>query len=89
MQLTFEPVTNRVGDDYFIVPKNDDDGVKCVMKCNETASFIVNLLTENRSRDELIALVSAKYPEASEQEVIEAVDGVRITLKKTVRRGAE
>lgn len=89
MQLTFKPVTNRIGDKYLIVPQNDEDGVKCVMCCNEVGAFIVNLLTENRTRDELIALVSAKYPEATEEEVIEAVDGVRTTLKKTVKRGAE
>lgn len=88
MQLTFEPVTNRIGDNFLIVPKNDEDGVKCVMHCNEVDAFIVNLLTVNRSRDELIELVSEKYPEASEQEVIDAVDGVRTTLKKTVRGGS-
>lgn len=84
MQLTFEPVTNRIGNDYFIVPKNDEDGVKCVMKCNEVAAFIVNLLVVNHTRDEMIAATAAQYPDATAEEVAAAVDGVRYALKKSL-----
>lgn len=82
MQLTFEPVTNRIGDDYYIVPKNDEDGVKCVMKCTEGAAFIVNLLTTNHNRDEIIAATAEHYPDMTAEEVENAVDTVRNALKK-------
>ena len=90
MKLNFEPVTNRIGKDYFIVPKNDTEGIKCVMKCNEVGAFIVNCMyPDNKTRDELIALVSAQYPEATPEEVEAAVDGVRDALKKTVSKKEE
>lgn len=85
MKLNFEPVTNKIGNDYFIVPKNDADGVKVVMKCNEVGAFIVNLMyPDNRTRDELIALTSEQYPDATLEEVEAAVDGVRNALKATI-----
>lgn len=90
MQLTFEPVTNKIGDKYFIVPKNDTEGVKCVMCCNEVGAFIVNCMyPDNKTRDELIALTSAQYPNATLEEVESAVDGIRNTLKNTVSKKEE
>lgn len=85
MQLTFEPVTNKIGDDYFIVPKNDTEGVKCVMRCNEVGAFIVNLLVKNHNKAEMIAATSAQYPNATPEEVEAAVDGVRRTLQATIK----
>ena len=84
MQLTFEPVTNKIGNDFYIVPKNDEDGVKCVMKCNEVGAFIVNLLVVNHNRDEMIAATMAQYPNATQEEIEAAVDGVRSALKATI-----
>lgn len=84
MKLTFEPVTNKIGKDFYIVPKNDEDGVKCVMKCDEVGAFIVNLLVENHNRDEMIAKTAEKYPNATPEEVEAAVDGVRSVLKATI-----
>ena len=89
MKLTFKPVTNRIGNDYYIVPKNDTDGVKCVIKCNEVAAFIVNLLVNDMKRDDLILAVAEHYPNATPQEVEEAVDGVRNTLKATMSKKEE
>lgn len=86
MKLTFEPVTNRIGDNYFIVPKGDAQGVKCVMRCNEAGAFIVNLLTENHNREQMIAAVSERYPAATEEEVTAAVDGVRAALRGAISR---
>lgn len=90
MYLNFEPVTNKIGDKYFIVPKNDTEGVKCVMCCNEVGAFIVNLLyPDNKTRDELIELTSAQYPNATLEEIETAVDGVRNALKATVTKKEE
>ena len=90
MKLNFEPVTNRIGDKYFIVPKNDTEGVKCVMCCNEVGAFIVNCMyPDNKNKEELIALTSAQYPDATPEEVEAAVDGIRNTLKKTVSKKEE
>lgn len=89
MKLTFEPVTNRIGDKYFIVPKNDGDGVKCVMCCDSVGAFMVNLLTENHNRDEMIAAVATEYPEYSAEEIEEAVDMVRSILRGTVSAANE
>lgn len=86
MQLTFEPVTNRIGNDYFIVPKNDEDGVKCAIRCNEVAAFIINLLVVNHNRDEMIAATAAQYPNASIEDVTACVDGVRAELSKYARK---
>lgn len=89
MKLLFEPVTNKIGNDFFIVPKNDADGVKCVMKCNEVGAFIVNLLTEDIKRDGMIAAVAERYPEATIEEVEAAVDGVRAVLISTIEQKDE
>lgn len=86
MQLTFEPVTNRIGDDYFIVPKNDEDGVKVIIRCNEVAAFIINLLVENHNRDQMIAATAAQYPDEPIEEVEACVDGIREELKKHARK---
>ena len=88
MKLTFEPVTNKIGDDYYIVPKNDIGGM-CVMKCNDVGAFIVNLLVVNHNRDEMIAATSAQYPNATLEEVEAAVDGVRGVLKATLKKPTE
>lgn len=84
MQLTFEPVTNRIGDDYYIVPKNDEDGVKCAIKCNDVGAFIVNLLVENHNREQMIEAVSAQYPNEPIEEVERVVDEARAILKATI-----
>lgn len=84
MQLTFEPVTNRIGDKYFIVPKNDTEGVKCAICCDGVGAFMVNLLTENHNRDEMIEAVAEKYPDYTSEEIEEAVDQARSILRATV-----
>lgn len=89
MKLTFEPVTNKIGNDFYIVPKNDADGVKCVMKCDEVGAFIVNLLVNDMKRDEMILAVSEHYPNATLEEVEAAVDGVRNKLISTIERKNE
>lgn len=86
MKLTFEPVTNKIGEDYFIVPKNDEDGVKCVMKCNEVAAFIINLLVENHNRQQMIEKVALQYPNEPIEEVERVVDEVRTALKATITK---
>lgn len=82
MKLKFKPVTNKIGDKYFIVPKSDSDGVKCIIKCDKTGAFMVNLLTENLNREQMIAAVSAEYPQYSAEQIAEAVDLVRAELRK-------
>ena len=89
MKLLFEPVTNKISNDYFIVPKNDADGVKCVMKCNEVGAFIVNLLVKDMKRDEMILAVAEHYPNATSEEVEAAVDGVRNKLISTIEQKSE
>ena len=84
MKLTFEPVTNKIGNDYFIVPKNDADNVKCVIKCNEVTAFIVNLLVNDMKRDDMVAATAAQYPNSPLTEIEEVVDYVRSKLKRTL-----
>lgn len=86
MKLTFEPVTNRIGDNYFIVPKNDEDNIKIVIRCNDVAAFIINLLVENHNRDEMIAATAAQYPNEPIEEIEKCVDGIREELKKHARK---
>lgn len=86
MKLTFEPVTNKVGDKYFIVPKNDIEGVKCVMCCDSVGAFMVNLLTEAHNREEMIEAVAKEYPEYSQEEIETAVDNFRNILRSTVSK---
>lgn len=82
MQLTFEPATNRIGEDYFIVPKNDGDGARVIIRCNEVACFIINLLKENHNRDQMLEATAAQYPNAAAEEVEACVDAVRAELLK-------
>ena len=89
MKLTFEPVVNRIGNDYFIVPKNDAEGVKCVMRCNDVAAYIIGLHVENHNRDEMIAATAEHYPDATPEEVEAAVDGVRNALKATIQNSGK
>ena len=89
MKLLFDPVTNKIGNDYYIVPKNDTDGVKCVIKCNEVGAFIVNLLVNDMKRDDMILAVAEHYPNATLEEVETAVDGVRNKLIATIEQKNE
>ena len=86
MKLTFEPVINRVGDQYFIVPKNDEDDVKVIIRCNDVAAFIIGLLAENHNRDEMIAATAERYPDEPIEEVEMCVDAIREELKKHARK---
>ena len=86
MKLTFEPVTNRIGNDYFIVPKNDEDNIKVIIRCNDVAAFIIGLLVENHNRDEMIAATAAQYPNEPIEEVEMCVDAIREELKKHARK---
>lgn len=84
MKLTFEPVTNKIGDNYYIVPKNDTEGVKVVIKCDEVGKFIINMLTENHNQDEMIAAMTEQYPDATAEEIEATVVEARRILYSTV-----
>lgn len=80
-KLLFTPVQHNVeieGDEanIFITSKHDGDGVVCI-KCNEFAAFIINQMhPEHKPRTEIITAVLERYPEMTEEEATEEVNGV-------------
>lgn len=88
MQLTFKPVINRIGDDYFIVPKAADTDVRCVIKCNYETAQIICLMEENKNEEELIAAAQALFPNEAPEEVANICREIRAALKATVSSSA-
>lgn len=79
-KLLFTPVQHNIETDdeanIFITSKHDGEPVICC-KCNELAAFIINqMYPEHKPRTEIIKAVLEQYPEATEKEATEAVNGV-------------
>ena len=84
MQLTFKPVINRIGDDYFIVPKEADTDVHCVIKCNYETAQIICLMEENKNEEELIAAARELFPDEDPDEVADVCRIIRASLKHSL-----
>lgn len=80
-QLLFTPVQHTVNVEedeanIFITSKHDGEPVLCI-KCNEFAAFIINQMhPEHKPRTEIVAAVLEHYPELTEEEATEEVNGV-------------
>lgn len=79
-KLLFEPVINKVGEDeYIIVPKSESTNVRCAMKCNGVAAYIVSLMYPNHiPREDMGAMVLEHFPDlyATEEEAQMDVNSV-------------
>ena len=84
-KLLFTPVQHKIQTEdesnILITSKHDGEPVLCI-KCNELAAFIINQMhPEHKPRTEIVAAVLERYPEATEEEATEAVNGVIDALK--------
>lgn len=79
-KLLFTPVRHKVETEdeanIFITSKHDGEPVLCI-KCNELAAFIIEQMhPEHRGRAEIITAVLERYPDMTEEEATEEVNGV-------------
>ena len=93
MILTFEPVINKIGNDYFVVPKNDSDtiinpytgeeetrNVRCVIKCDENSAYLLSQMTRNLHFEDMVALMQEHCPGESLEKIEEFVNNFRTAL---------
>lgn len=83
MKLKYDFVVNNVAGETVAVSVGDTcDRFNGYIKLNETAAFIFELLKNDTSRDEIVALVQKKYPDATNKEACESVDELLGKLSK-------
>lgn len=75
MKLKYDFVVNNVAGETVAVSVGDTaDRFNGYIKLNETAAFIFGLLKNDISRDEIVASVLKKYPDATMDTACESVD---------------
>lgn len=100
MQLTFEPVINKIGNDYFVVPKNDSDtiinpytgeeetrNVRCVIKCDENSAYLLSQMTRNLHFEDMVALMQEHCPNESLANIEEFVTNFRAKFGGSGKKG--
>lgn len=81
MKLKYNFVVNNVAGETVAVSVGNS-GFNGYIKLNETGAFIFNALKSDTTREDIIASLSAAYPEASKSDVVESVDQLIEELKK-------
>ena len=84
-KLLFTPVQHKIETEdeanILITPKHDGEPAVCI-KCTEGAAFIINQMhPEHKPRTEIVMAVLERYPELTETEATEAVNGVIAALQ--------
>lgn len=83
MKLKYDFVVNDVAGETVAVSVGNTDGAfNGYIKLNETGAFIFNELKNDTTREEIIKKLLANYPDASEKDAAESVDGLIEKLSK-------
>ncbi len=83
MKLKYNFVVNEVaGETVAVSVGNTEGSFNGYIKLNETGAFIFNALKKDTTREEIIEKMSAEYPDASTNDIIESVDELLEKLSK-------
>lgn len=83
MKLKYNFVVNQVADKMVAVPVgNDLEGFSGFIKMNDIGAYIFNMLKEDVTEDDIVAAMVKDYPDATETEIRETVQGFVGQLKE-------
>ena len=80
MKLKSDFATQNIDDTLFLIPVGADD-FNGIIRSNPTAAFIINLLKEDTTKEDIVGAICRKY-EVSEEEVEKDVEEILDTLRK-------
>ena len=93
MMLTFEPVINKIGTKYYVVPKNDSDtitnpytgdeetrNVRCAIECDENSAYLLSQMTRNLHYEDMVAIMQEHCPNEPIEKIEEFVNNFRTAL---------
>ncbi|MBO4733834.1 MAG: PqqD family protein [Clostridia bacterium] len=76
MRLKCKFVINTIAGETVAVPVGDQNALKGYIRLNETGKDIFELLEKETEREKIIADMMIKYPDATQAEICESVDGI-------------
>jgi len=79
-KLSFTPVTNIIGEDYFVCPECETAWERVIFKTNKLGAFLITLLQEDITVDEMIAMAKTEFPQESEQNISNTAIKVKNTI---------
>ena len=83
MKLKYNFVTNEVADKIVAVAVGEDlENFNGFVKMNDIGAEIFEILKNDVTTDEIVALMLEKHPESTKEEAEEAVSGFIAELKK-------
>lgn len=84
MKLKYNFVTNEVAGKIVAVAVGDDmEKFNGFIKMNDISAYIFNMLKDDVTVDEIVTAMQKDYPDATEQEIRENVEGFIAELKKS------
>lgn len=84
MKLKHNFVINQVADKIVAVPAGHDlDGFNGFIKMNDIGAYIFNMLNNDVTEDDIVAAMVKDYPDATEAEIRETVEGFVGKLKES------
>ncbi len=79
-KLSFTPVTNIIGDDYFVCPKSDSAWERVIFKTNKLGAFLLSLLQEDITVDEMINIATNQFPDENKADITNTAIKVKNTI---------
>lgn len=84
MKLKYSFVTNEVADKIVAVAVGDDlNSFNGFIKMNDVGAYIFNMLKGDVTSEDIVESMKKDFPDASEEEIRENVDGFIAELKKS------
>ena len=83
MRSKYDLVIMDMGDEWTAVPVGDDS-FHGMLRLNETSAFILEQLREDTTPERVHAALKARWPEASDREIGEALSAF---LNRLIREG--
>ncbi len=82
-KLNFEPAVNRIGEDYFVCPKNETDWQRVLIKTDRVGAFLVCLMQNEITEEDMLAAAQAEFPDESYDTLKSRTAEVRSRILKT------
>ncbi len=82
-KLNFEPAVNRIGEDYFVCPKNETDWQRVLIKTDRVGAFLVCLMQNETTEEDMLAAAQSEFPDESYDTLKSRTAEVRSRILKT------
>lgn len=82
-KLNFEPAVNRIGEDYYICPKNETDWQRILIKTDRIGAFLVPLMRDETTASEMLSAAQTEFPDESYDTLKSRTEAVRNRILKT------